>query len=1785
MAITATTALLINLAITAGSAVYQRSQQKKARSKAAAAAEARKGFQLVFDSGVGTMPFAYGRVKVGGRRVYHKTSSDFRYTPSNADKVFIAGSSDIPSFTYQEDVYVGDSYTTQDVTTAVKPGSMLTKDVYGTKNEFLHFEQALCIGPIQGIYDVVIEDSIGLDDPQLGQTISDPLGAGDTAPKASLRLDCHYGDTAVADAIATANFPDRANAKFPGLSWVSAFFRINRDDPAFSAVPSVAFYLEGRKVREVANGALSTARTYSNSSPLVLLDYLLDPNGRNIPTSKVDLPSFEAGHILGRRTVISNAIVGGSLWKPVDGSRNVNTTNIHLFEFNGVLDTGRKARENIDAILATMGNAELVWSQGKYKLQVQAPMSNESLTLAAELTDDDLYSTQITESWPSATDRVNYATIRFNNEFLDFKEDSASWPPKKTGVIFKGINGNPYPVVSGWDEVAPTGALLNRYGVWAGAGNATSLSWKFVTKNSGAHSVKFVTDNTGTISITGPGVSVNGSNNLSGVTELSFNANDNAIITVAIAANNAQGIRGVAAEIIDSQGFLVWSSRDPAYTDFIQTNQTSTIYDTFLEEDNGQVLETEEFAEGISDPYHALAKAEERVRTSRSNNVIKFTHIIRSRILERGDYVKLDSDTLKLYNFYGRVVDVKPRDDALADITLTRFDWTQLAWNVEDDTIIPPTTLYDFKVRGPEWVRHSPITNVVSNSAGKVTWAAVADSRIVEYIIYIHKALDSDAGNYPIFTEIGRTTSSSFELPAVTYRTGRVGVRARTLTGLSEMTISEPVIFSSRSVKITYSQAGFITDNLAQVVPSTITLTARLSGYANPVIEWLLNNTVVGTAATLVLTPFALNTTNNYTVRVEEQDYLSTDETLLTDNVNIFSLESGQSSIALQLSNDNHNVSATSTGEVITLAGASTLVSVLQGPANVTSDWDISRTSSSGITSTLNGNSSETHVVTESSNVEIVVTAMSTDSGFVDVVATKDAQTLTKRFSLTKTRAGVASLSTFTAVIYKAAETAPENPSGGSYNFTTRVLTPPATWSSTPPSIDSMPIWQCSYLFSTANPSIAVIADEWSESQLYSLPPVKAAQLTIYKRSAGTPTLPSIETVYTFDTNVLDGLNNSWSQTIPAGSDPLWAAVATASNWTATDTVLASEWSSPVQVSGTGASGFSTATVFLLRRTTTNTPPNLPTVSLTYTFATGGIAGNTNGWETSLPNTGGGYCWMTSAAAISQETTDVIAPGEWAAPSMITTDGVPSPVGTQATLVAAYKWSTTQPEDRPAGNSTYTWESTDVTFTTPNGWSGEVTTNPGVPGIKLWVLYKRLTAPSVDTTTTFNWNDNVFLVYVSANGEQGTSGPKSAVAAVYQWALTIPTISGSSSYSWSTNLVTDPPSGWSAIATGGEQGQTLWEARFTVVSAPNATTETVSWASANIVSIGYKGNDTGIAGNSARRAYTITTADSLGVGPVTTNGNTSLPDTNSAFGNGLSWTAQPGEPAAGTNQKLFQSDGIYSPATGLTVWYRPYLASLKVGSLSALAVNTGALTVNEGITFSNSGFMRSGNFTGYGWPTPNGVGGFYLDKSGLLIGNATAQQRIEITAEGNLFSPGFSIVNGQATFSGTLSAPSGTINQVTLGPTGFIRLGQVSYDSGYGFFLGRHNGQNVFSIRGTTGAAFKFDGTNIILENITFGDVFAASLSASNGVIATVALSFTGGKAPYNVFWLTNGMIYSETQAQLQVTAFNANDPAATYKVIAIVSDSNGRSAVAGINVSAGGGGGNIGDGGAGGGE
>ena len=265
-----------------------------------------------------------------------------------------------------------------------------------------------------------------------------------------------------------------------------------------------------------------------------------------------------------------------------------------------------------------------------------------------------------------------------------------------------------------------------------------------------------------------------------------------------------------------------------------------------------------------------------------------------------------------------------------------------------------------------------------------------------------------------------------------------------------------------------------------------------------------------------------------------------------------------------------------------------------------------------------------------------------------------------------------------------------------------------------------------------------------------------------------------------------------------------------------------------------------------------------------------------------------------------------------------------------------------------------------------------------------------------------------------ATGATGQAGLQVARPAVYQWGLSTPSISGSSTYTWASGAYT-APSGWSTTITAAPSaGFILYTATATVTDVATATSTFFSWTTASIVVSGYAGTNgatgptggagvtgpTGGAGASARIMYARIASNPTPVsGTVTVSGDNrpSGAQGSAVWGASFNVIWYANDPDPSSNNSLYQADGIYNGST--TSWSTPYISALKVGALSAVSTNTGSLTI--------SGTLQS-NTAAISGTTMTGSGGVLYSTGLFAFGTSTSN----ITYNGTAIN-----INGLANFS------------------------------------------------------------------------------------------------------------------------------------------------------------------------
>jgi hypothetical protein len=195
--------------------------------------------------------------------------------------------------------------------------------------------------------------------------------------------------------------------------------------------------------------------------------------------------------------------------------------------------------------------------------------------------------------------------------------------------------------------------------------------------------------------------------------------------------------------------------------------------------------------------------------------------------------------------------------------------------------------------------------------------------------------------------------------------------------------------------------------------------------------------------------------------------------------------------------------------------------------------------------------------------------------------------------------------------VFRRATSAPATPTGGTYDFSTLTLTPPAGWSASVPT-GTDPFYSSQNTF-TAPTSGSVAAPDlaWTTPVLTGENGTDGTSVfvyTVFQQSASAPATPGASGSYNFGTTT-GTPPTGWSNTpVSTNTNPIWATTAqattttTGGTWTATST----SWSTPVQYTGAGGVDGTRGFIPMGYVVTTQNPTTAPgntTANLTAAFS------------------------------------------------------------------------------------------------------------------------------------------------------------------------------------------------------------------------------------------------------------------------------------------------------------------------------------------------------------------------------------------------------------------------------------------------------------------------------------------------------------------------------------------------------------------------------------------------------
>lgn len=221
----------------------------------------------------------------------------------------------------------------------------------------------------------------------------------------------------------------------------------------------------------------------------------------------------------------------------------------------------------------------------------------------------------------------------------------------------------------------------------------------------------------------------------------------------------------------------------------------STPHLQYLAEDNGRLFQTTVQGTGITNPYHAEALAEQLVRFSRSAFTVKFTADKTGMTVEPGDFIKINSENLGLNDEVLQVLETKIYDDITIDITAYRYDYTALAYNVDDGVAYTRTPTKNYTVDAVQGLTFTKGAQESKDTAlGVLSWDAFDNG--MRYRAY-WKALNDE--NYQLLGETSTNSLPIFELNVDNYALVDfkvVGVTPLGSTGAPAYLLEQEVIIS-----------------------------------------------------------------------------------------------------------------------------------------------------------------------------------------------------------------------------------------------------------------------------------------------------------------------------------------------------------------------------------------------------------------------------------------------------------------------------------------------------------------------------------------------------------------------------------------------------------------------------------------------------------------------------------------------------------------------------------------------------------------------------------------------------------------------------------------------------------------------------------------------------------------------------------------------------------------------------------------------------------------------------
>lgn len=561
---------------------------------------------------------------------------------------------------------------------------------------------------------------------------------------------------------------------------------------------------------------------------------------------------------------------------------------------------------------------------------------------------------------------------------------------------------------------------------------------------------------------------------------------------------------------------------------------------------------------------------------------------------------------------------------------------------------------------------------------------------------------------------------------------------------------------------------------------------------------------------------------------------------------------------------------------------------------------------------------------------------------------------------------GVDGQSTYMYTVYRRSGSAPSTPSGGSFNFGTNSGSPPSGWANGV-TAGTDPIYVSSALASVSGDTGTDSSLTWSAPQILARdgadgidgqPGIdggdgrSVAQLTIYRRSASAPAAPTGGN-FNFTNRTLTAPTN-WSNSVPAGTDPLYASIGLAETIGTEGTDSSIPWGQPEIIAQNGSDGVDGADGV-------QGPPGSDGQTL-YTWIK--YADNASGSGISDSPTGKEYMGL----AINKTTpTESNTPSDYVW-SLIQgadgADGVPGATG----------------ED---GQTLYTW----VKYA--DNASGGGLSNSPTNKYYIGLAYNKTTATESTDPSDYTWS--LYRGSDGADGSSGSDGNSVYQANIYRRSASAPATpaNNSATYNFTTNTLT-PPSGWSVGVPSGSDPVYVSTATFSIQGS-TGTDSTQTWSAP--VPFAENGDD-GTDGVDGLSTYHFNVYRRASSAPATPTGGSFNFGTNTPTApSGWSTSIPAGSDPIYVSNTLASVQGDTGTDSTLT-WSSPVLMAQNGSSDMVVmpgrfdSLDIGSLPSSASITFTTDGRITITGGTELVWNTgaPNsGIGSSYQVRCESLI--------------------------------------------------------------------------------------------------------------------------------------------------------------------------------------------------------